>query len=83
MSAVLVEFPDRDVGDIPRGLRALADQIEAGEYGDAHNCAWVIDCGAGRVDLGILGSSPLPGADGHLLFSLAVRRLEDAALTPP
>lgn len=82
MSAELkvVSLPERDIADVPRGLRALADQIEAGEYGDGHALAWVIDCGGSRIELGLLGGTPEPGAVGHLLFGLAARRLEDSAL---
>ena len=72
----VLEFPDRDLRDIPSRLRTLADSIEAGDYDDAHNLAWAIDCGNGRIELGLIGSSPEPGATGHLLFAIAQRRLE-------
>lgn len=80
MSAVLLEFPDQNVADVPSCLRALADAIERGEYGDAHCVAWVVDCGNHRVEIGLAGTSPAPGAEGHLLFGIAMKKLEGAAL---
>lgn len=50
--------------------------VEAGEYGDAHVLAWVIDCGNQRIECGLAGRSALPGAEGHLLFGLAQHKLE-------
>jgi hypothetical protein len=72
----LIEFPGKDIRDIPRGLRALADSIEAGEYGDAHALVWAVDCGGGRVEVGLLGETAEPGAVGYLLLGMAMRRLE-------
>lgn len=55
MSASIVELPARHVGDIPRMLRHLADQIEQGKYGaDAGPLVWVLDCGA-EVEVGGCG----------------------------
>jgi hypothetical protein len=82
MSAALLQFPDRDLADVPARLRALADQIEAGDYDDAHNLAWVIDCGNGRVELGVLGATPVPAAIAHFLFALGQRRLENSGMQP-
>lgn len=77
MSALnVVKFPDKDVGDVPRALRAVADRIESGEFGGAHNLAWVIDCGHGRIEVGLLGHAGIAGAEAHLLFALAQRKLE-------
>lgn len=65
--------------DIPGALRALAERIETGGYGFAvHNVGWVMDCGDGRVEIGLLGAAPEPGATGHLLFALGQRKLEGA-----
>lgn len=75
----VVTFPERHIGDIPRALRDLADNIEAGHFHDAHVLAWVIDCGEGRVEVGFLGQSPEPGAVAHYLFALAQRKLESVA----
>lgn len=76
MSATLLKFPDVDIQDIPRGLRNLADAIEAGSWGDAHNVVWVVDCGDGKVELGMLGGTAEPGAVSHLLLGIAMRKLE-------
>lgn len=65
-----------DIRDVPRGLRAIADAIEAGKYGAAHNLAWAIDCGDDRVECGLLGASATAGAEAHLLFAIAQRKLE-------
>lgn len=75
----VIEFPGNDIGELPRALRSLADQIEAGEYGDAHNLAWVVDCGAGRIEIGLLGQTAEPGAIAHYLFALGQRKLESVA----
>lgn len=75
MGATIVHLPERDLTDVPRALRALADAIEAGDYGDAHNVAWAIDCGDHRIECGLAGAAPEPGATAHLLFAIAQRRL--------
>lgn len=76
MALNVVPFPYQNVGDVPVGLRRLADDIEAGKYLDAHLCGWVIDCGDGRVEIGLLGQTAEPGAVGYYLFGLAQRKLE-------
>lgn len=76
MTAQLITLPDRDLTDVPRALRAFADAVERGEYGDAHNAAWVVDCGGSRVECGLAGAAPSPGATAHLLFAIAQRKLE-------
>ena len=76
MPATLVKFPAQDLMNLPSGLRNLADSIENGDFGDAHNLAWVIDCGSGRIELGLLGAAPEAGGTGHLLFAIAQRKLE-------
>lgn len=80
MSLNVVKLPSSDLGDIPRGLRAIADQIESGEFGDARNMAFVLDCGDSTVTIGLLGLTPEPVATGHLLFALAQRKLETTAM---
>ena len=76
----VVKFPDRDLRNIPTGLRALADGIERGDYGDAFNMVWIVDTGRGSsgVECGLLGESPEPGATAHLLCAIAQRKLEGA-----
>lgn len=76
MSATLIQMLDRNLTDIPSGLRALADGIEAGRYGDAHNLVWVIDCGDSRIDVGLLGAAPEPGVTAYFLLGIGARRLE-------
>mgnify|MGYP003394921790 CR=1 FL=1 len=73
----VVPFPDRDLSDIPSALRRIADGIEKGEYGDAHNLAWVIDKGNSEIDVGLCGHSAEPGAVAHYLFALGQRNLEN------
>ena len=77
MTATVLHLPDRDLTDVPRALRALADAIERGEYGDGHNAAWVVDCGDKRVECGLAGAAPEPWATAHLLFAIAQRKLEE------
>lgn len=76
----VVAFPDISVGDVPRMVRAIADSIEEGKYGDAHNLAWVIDCGNGRIEIGLCGASPEAGATAYLLLGLAKRKIEDECI---
>ncbi len=76
MSAVLLQLPKSNIDDLPAGLRKLADEIEAGEFGDGHFLAWAIDCGAGRIEIGGLGQSAQPGTEAYFLYGLAQRKLE-------
>jgi hypothetical protein len=80
MSLRVIQFPDKDINDIPGTLRKLADQIEAGDYDDAHNLAWVIDCGDSRIEVGMMGKAPEPATLAHFLFALGQRKLEGAVL---
>lgn len=78
MSLSVVQFPDKPAAsDIPNALRKLAQQIEDGEFEDAHNLAWAIDCGHSRIEIGLMGKFPSPGAEAHLLFTLAQHRILD------
>lgn len=76
----VVEIPVAGTLDVPSALRKLASQIEAGEFGDAHNLAWVIDCGDSRIECGLAGRAPEPGATGFMLFALAQRKIERGIL---
>ena len=80
MPPQLLQFPKIDIADVPRGLREIADQIEAGDFGGAHNLAWVIDCGDGKVEVGMLGRAGEPGAVAHFLFSLGQQKLLGAVI---
>lgn len=76
MSLNVVELPERDLADIPRGLRALADQIEKGEFGGpAFQCAWVIDFGDYQIECGLLGKSPSSRAEGYYLLAAGMHNL--------
>lgn len=76
MTLSVVKFPDRDIRDVPSSLRALADTIEKGGYGDAHNLAWVIDCGEGRIEAGLIGAATEVAPTAYFLFGLGQRRIE-------
>ena len=71
----VIELKPRDIGDLPRGLRDLADEIEAGDYGTPDSLVWVLDRN-GIIDVGMIGHSPEPGAVAHLLLHMAARKLE-------
>ena len=43
MTLNVVPFPERDINDIPRLLRQMADDIEAGSYGDVQSLASVME----------------------------------------
>lgn len=78
MSLKVVEFPNQPAcQNIPDALRELAKSIEEGDYADAHSLVWAIDCGAGRVEMGLLGQCPTPATTAYFLLGLAKRRLED------
>lgn len=75
MPAAVIPLPTPDVRDIPRMLRSLADDVEKGTYDNAHNLAWVIDTGNGKVEVGLMGAAGETGAVAHLLFALAQQRI--------
>lgn len=79
MSAQIVQLPERDVAQVPRMLRELADSVERGEFGPAFVCAWVMDCGDGKISTGLCGQSAEPGAVAHYLLALGMRKLESVA----
>ena len=76
MSINVVQFPELSMQSVPDGLRKLADQIDAGEFGDAHNLAWVIDEGEAALSVGLLGKCPEPAPTAYFLYGLAMRKLE-------
>lgn len=78
MTLKVIDFPSPTIKDIPSCLRILADNIEAGEFGDAHNMAWVIDQGDGEISVGLLGQSSEPGTNAYFLFGLGMRHIENA-----
>lgn len=76
----LVRLPVQSVADVARGLRKVAEDIEKGEYGHAHNVAYVVDTGNGVIEVGMLGQAGEPGPVAHLLLSLGQRKLEGILL---
>ena len=72
----IVSFPDRNVSDIPRMLRAVADGIEGGIYGEVHNVVWVMDKGDGHIELGLCGQAAEAGPVAHFLLALGMKKLE-------
>ena len=77
MLAKVVNFPDHSVSDIPKMLRRIAEQIESGEFNDAHNLAWVIDCGNSQIEVGLCGAAAESGVTAYYLFGQAMRKLEN------
>ena len=71
----LLQFEQPECIDVVTGLRNLANNIEAGNFGDAHNLAWVIDCGNGDVDVGLLGKAKEVGAELFLLLSMGTHKI--------
>jgi hypothetical protein len=80
MIAEVVKLGGGDIRDISAGLRAIADGIDAGEYGGCHNLVWVIDKGGGGLDVGLLGSAPEFGPTAHLLLAMAMLKIETGCL---
>lgn len=73
----VLKFPDLPgCSDVAGALRELADNIERGGKGDAHNLAWVLDCGDGVIETGLMGKAPEPAMTAYYLLGLAQRKLE-------
>ena len=79
MLAEVKTLPTGNLSDVPSRLRALADSIEAGDFADAHNLAWVIDCGNGRLEIGLLGRCAELSSTLYYLLGLGKRKVEDAS----
>lgn len=62
--------------DVSAALRELADEIDKGTKNDAHNLAWVLDCGDGVIEVGLMGKAPEPALTAYYLLGLAQRKLE-------
>ena len=71
----LLQFEQPECNHVVTGLRNLANNIEAGNYGDAHNLAWVINCGNGDVETGFLGEAKEPGAELFLLLAMGTHKI--------
>lgn len=77
-------LPVTNLLDVPAGLRALADQIEAGDYNAVWQLGWVLKTHdqPTLLSCGLLGSAEVVSAELHLLFALAQRRIE-LRVAPP
>ncbi len=70
----LLKFPELNINDIPNGLRSLAERIKNGEYGEAINLGWIIQC-ENNIEYGFLGKSASPLSEFNLLLDLAKQDL--------
>lgn len=50
MAAQIYQLPKATLADIPRVLRAIADSIEAGEYGSPEAAAVVLESTDGEIE---------------------------------
>jgi hypothetical protein len=76
MSLNVVPFPDHYAAlDIPDALRALADEIEAGNHGAAFNLLWVIDKGDGAINVGLMGKTTDVAFHAHFLAHVAMLKI--------
>ena len=73
----VITFPGGTNENVSEQLRKLADGIDRGEYGDAHNVAWVVDEGHGEISIGLCGKAAEPGTLAYFLYGLAQRKLEN------
>lgn len=80
MLAEVVKLDTGNLLDVPAGLRELADNIERGAFDDAHNLAWVIDGGNGRIHVGLLGAAAEYGPTAYLLHGLAMHKIAAGSL---
>ena len=76
----VVEFPEQTAQSVVAGLRALAQSVEEGKFGDAHNLAWIIDAGDGAIHIGMLGQTPNPAATAHLLMGCGQYKIVSGAM---
>ena len=75
MTIQVITFPGAQVSDIPACLRDLAENIEAGNFGEAIALLWVLDCGDGQVEVGLSGRAGEPAPTAHFLAGAAQKRL--------
>lgn len=75
MTVKVVEFPVNHLQDISAQLRQLADEIEAGDYGQVNQLAYVADCGADNIQVGLMGQSTSAGAEAYLLFGVGQKKV--------
>lgn len=75
MDQKIVSFPVKFGDDIPSQLRDLADRVERGEFGTVHSVTWVADQADGKVEVGHLGQSPLPGPVAVQMLFMGMQKL--------
>lgn len=73
MTAKLYALPTGALQNIPEALRRVADQIEAGEFGEAKAAVVVLE----SDDLDVFGIGTADASMSHYLLSCAQRRLQD------
>lgn len=78
MSAMpkVIEFPIVSLADISARLRKLADDVEAGRYGEAKEC--VVTLHADQLEVFAFGETD--GTAAHYLLACAQRKLEQPML---
>ena len=72
MTLNVVELPKATLADIPRVLRAIADEIEANAYGNVVSAAVVINSDAG---LHTFGAGAADGPNAIAMFTAAAHKL--------
>ena len=73
MGLALLQFPTGK--GVAQELRDLADAVEQGAYGDAHNLAWVIDAGDSCISVCLMGNAAAPGAEANLLLAIGQHKI--------
>lgn len=63
--------------DIPKTLRLIADQIEAGDYPDANEAVLVLS----GSEFDVFGIGEADSGAAHILLACAMRKLENAVLS--
>jgi hypothetical protein len=72
---VVSNLPVKPQQTVPERLRALADQIDAGEYGAVEDCILIWAGDRTTADCGDLSAS-----EAHFLLSITTRQILDNAL---
>lgn len=73
MTASLIEFPKNDLRDVAGVLRAIADQIEAGEYAGIDAAALVLEDEFGNIR--IFGAGMADYYRAFALFHFGIEHL--------
>ena len=75
MTAKLYAIPSPALDDVPRMLRLIADEIEAGQYGAGIDCC-VVALPSMDGEIEVFGLGAADGALAHLILARAQRKLE-------